>query len=278
VPLALFGLYLLRRPAAAARAQPYLQAKRAQLRADFPLFAGMFFFLLMSLGPYLIWLHPVTLGGGRLVQLPGYWLFQLPILSALKHVSRFGQMTLFLMLLAAMTQGRLLRRGMGPGAFLLTLALLAAHRADMQPFLGPVDLYRPPEALRRALTTNVPEGLAAALPPFQPMEEGAALYLQTLHGRTALYGYLSRQPKGALPRARALPFYRAMEALRQNPATPLSALPTVPSGKQKPALVLLIPASLQPAQRAALESALTQRYGYRKSYADSEVMLFSIAP
>lgn len=254
------------------------------------LWVGAFCFFLLSLGPCLIWLHPVEGPGGNLIRLPGQWVFHLPVLTGIKHVARFGFMALFLLLLAAMGPCPKIkvpealdprRHWLAPA---IALALLTVHSADMRPFLGEARIFRPSTEMRQALakagaayppsTAAAPQaksakGMAAVLPPFGIKEEGAGLYLQTLHGMTNLYGYLSRRPMGAIEQARARPFYRAMETILANPQQPAEQLPALEE-KDKPAVVFVLHQSLQPETHEAFHRALAGIYAYQRIWADHQ--------
>ena len=178
------------------------------------------------------------------------------------------------MLLLAMTQRAMpfvRGRKMSIKAILLTFLLILVHRADMQSFMPKVQPWRPPLALRQALARIPSPGCAMVVPAMGFVEEGAGEYLQTLHGRTMFYGYLSRQPKGVLERSQADPFYQAVVKVQQGDA---KMFPPV-SQADKPALVILMKASLKPGEMDRLAKFLKGSMGYARVYEDADVGLYA---
>ena len=80
---------------------------RRRLRRDLPILFGILLFLLISLGPHLVLVGPVTRADGGFLSLPTVRLFDLPVFSTLNHVSRFGLMVYFFLLLLAAAQKKL---------------------------------------------------------------------------------------------------------------------------------------------------------------------------
>jgi len=273
---------------------------RRRVRQDAPLLAGIALFFLISLGPFLVLVHPVGFRSGRLLMLPAYWLFELPVFSAVKHVSRFGVMVLFLALVLGVSRRNLPLLGgrtLTTRTALAVLIVIALHRWDVHSFIPATSVYRPFEVMRRAFATLRPGGFAMVVPGLEWLPEANGLYLQTLHGKTEFYGYLSRQPRGALARARRNRFYSALEVVKDRAAEsktlPAAESKTMPraEGKalaardgtaagnatpsvateEKPAIVVLIKCFLRDSQTEALTRALSEAYGYRQIYDDRDI-------
>ena len=254
-----------------------LAARLRSFRRDWPMLFGAVVFFIISLGPFLIFIHPIKIGQ-FFFMMPTSYLFLLPIFSAIKHVSRFGVMVLFLLLLMSVARvyfpalNNPRRRMLW---IFVALALIAAHRIDMEWFVKEKSVYRSSGALRTTLQAPPAPNFVMVVPAIQWDAEAVGLYLQTLHEKTNFYGYLSRMPKGAEQRAKENRFYQAMKAIQDEPYTQRQ-LPQVPPN-EKPGMVILLWHYYSSAQLDALAGALRD-YGYNPTYQDEEIVVFRTGP
>jgi len=252
-------------------------ARPRGLRAHLPALLAALFFFILSLGPALILFAPVTIGADRMIVLPGHYLHQLPVFSSIRHVTRFGLMTLFFLLLAACAPGvgagrtasraRLTRLPV----LALTLGLLVLHFADMRAFIGRRETWRPSAELRAALRADVPQGPVMILPAFEWQSEGLGMYLQTIHGRALVAGYLSRDPEAEIygtPEHRR--FYEMVIALSQGGVRRGDI--ALPAAETLPAMVILHRRRLG-AHAGAVERTLGGVFGYRATHRDSRLIV-----
>ncbi|MBN1866335.1 hypothetical protein JW916_03485 [Candidatus Sumerlaeota bacterium] len=260
IPMVLFGFYVA----------------SGRLRRDLPLLAALAAFAFLSLGPALVWLDPVRIGPGRYLVLPTAKVFELPILSSTKHVSRFGLMVLFLMSVLASSRSSLggKRRWGRGGAWAFLFLLLLLHRLDLDAFVRRVEPYAPSPALREALLAgSARAGNATVFPGTEWETEGAAMYLQTLHGRSLFSGYLSRLPVGAQSAIESDPFYAWLETARREGGEEATEIESFAPDRM-PACVILLRRYLAPAERERATRRLRWNHAFDPAYEDDNVVVF----
>ena len=137
--------------------------------------------------------------------LPGNWLHLLPVFSSIRHVTRFGVMVLFFSAIGRCNAGR--TAAQAPLAFADPMARprrrprsarrpCGRHAAFREGDIRP-GVRRPTCAARSPIPPSR-RAPAMILPAFEWQSEGLGMYLQTMHHRTLVAGYLSRDPEAEI--------------------------------------------------------------------------------
>ncbi len=243
---------------------------RSGHRSDLVLLCALLLFFLLSLGPILIVINPVLSASKTLFVLPFQPVFDLPIFSSIKHLSRFGLMVLVIVLLLVMknrnTAQQSLPKTFSPAIFLICLFLIFLHRVDMQPFVAKKTFWKTPPELVHALHQPLPEGHAMIFPPVNWQNESISMFLQTIHERPILHGYLSRMPKGVMQKTFADPFLLWLSSTSGSLA---------PDVKHRPALFVLLHNRVDLNQGKMIIKRLVSEAEYRLIYHNNDILVFS---
>lgn len=251
-----------------------LTLRHTSWRQDKALWMNILFFFILSLGPFLRIIDVVKINEETFLKLPAYLIYNLPIISSTKHVSRFALMVLFFILLLTCTNKRLpwlsakrLRRP----TLIATVLLLLLHRIDIAQYIPPATPYRPPVAMQAALANVQSDGIAMVFPGVLWSHEAVGMYLQTLHKHTLLHGYLSRKPRGARAATFDYGFMHYLAGLQLRQLAPPQYI--AKAIKDRPTLCILLNTILSPSDSERLVRMLQGSLAFNVIYKDENITI-----